>query len=218
MELKSQGLEESNNDLRLCEQEALGFKNDIEMCQKQAELRTHEYSCNQFGKSSVHPTGDVVISLIRHVEDAREIDACIGMSTNLGYITFNQCCTADNVTLFDLKTYEEVSIEPNSTWIEENICFINTTEIQKMIFPDFHNDDIQTCSVLVFDESKGEFTQHQLEIEIGKCFEKPCPVDPNLSQSKTILNGTSVVCDRSSQFGIITSQLYLHLCFCLQNF
>ena len=205
MESKIQELEQSNNDLRLCQQEALRFKNEIEMYEKQSELRTHECSCNQFGKSSVHPTGDVVISLIRHVEDAREIDACMGMSTNLGYITFNQCCTADNVTLFDLKTYEEVSIEPNSTWIEENICLINTTEIQKMNFPDFDNDVIQTCSVLVFNESKGEFKQQQVEIEIGKCFDEPCPVNPNLSQSETILNGTSVICGGSSQFGIITS-------------
>ena len=184
----------------------MNLKNETEICQREA-ARECNLSSDQFTQGSLQPTGNIVISLIRHVENAREIDACMGISTDFGYITSNNCCQADQVTLFDLKTYEEIPIEPNSTWVEENICFINITEIQVMNFPNFDSDETQNCSTLVFDEPSGEFTQYEIDIEIGKCFDSPCSVNSNLNG--TILNGTSVVCDHSNQIGVITkSKLY----------
>ena len=82
-----------------------------------------------------------------------------------------------------------------------------------MNFPSFDIDEVQTCTTLAYDESEGEFTQHQLDIQIGNCFDSPCPlnIDPNLIQNGRILNGTSVVCEPSGQIGIITkSKLYLN--------
>ena len=119
--------EASNNEVVLCQQEATKWKSDLENCQLQA---TSKCSSDQLRTGSLQSTGNVVISLIRQVENAREIDACLGMSTEFGYITFHQCCEADQVTLFDLETYEEIPIGNNSLWIEEHICFINTTEIE----------------------------------------------------------------------------------------
>ena len=179
------------------------MKTDLDQCQIEA---VNECSTSQFQKDSLQATGNVVISFIRHVENAREIDACIGMSTQLGYVTSNQCCEADQVMLFDLETYKEIPIEINSIWIEEHVCFINNTEIQTMNFPFFDTNEVQSCSTLSFDESEGQFTDHHLDIDIGKCFDSPCSfkIDSNLFQNGTILNGTSVVCDEANQIGIIT--------------
>ena len=210
-----EAFEELRNNIESCQQESEKRANDIEnLIQSNLNLKneTKQYQreavkeCNlpsdQLEQGSLQPTGNIVISLIRHVENAREIDACLGMSTDFGYITSNSCCQADQVTLFDLETYDEIPIEPNSTWVEENICFINITEIQVMNFPNFDSDETQNCSTLVFDEPTGEFTQYEIDIEIGKCFDSPCSVNSDLNG--TILNGTSVVCDHSNQIGVIT--------------
>ena len=184
------------------------FKTEFENCKREAtKLKAaNKCSSDQSGYGALQPTGNVVISFIRQVENAREIDACIGMSTKLGYVSSYQCCQADQVMVFDLKTYEVIPIEINSIWIEEHVCFINTTEIEEMKFPTFDNKGAQACSTLIFDESEGQFTTHQFDIEIGKCFDAPCPlkIDPNSFQNGTILNGTSVVCDEANQIGIIT--------------
>ena len=184
------------------------FKTEFENCKREAtKLKAaNKCSSDQSGYGALQPTGNVVISFIRQVENAREIDACIGMSTDLGYVTSNQCCHADQVTLFDLETYEEIPIGSNSIWIEEHACLINTTEIQTMNFPTFDIEDAQSCSTLSFDESEGQFTENQLDIEIGKCFDAPCflKIDSDLFRNGTILNGTSVVCDEANQIGIIT--------------
>ena len=196
-----QRLEKANAGVERCQQEAKELKADLEKCQ-----RVNECSSDQSRYGSLQPTGNVVISFIRQVENAREIDACIGMSTKLGYVTSYQCCKADQVMLFDLETYKEISIGRNSIWIDEHVCFINTTEIEEMNFPTFNNEEPQACSTLAFDESEGQFTKHQLEIDIEKCFDSPCrlKIDPNLLQNGTVLNGTSVVCDEANQIGIIT--------------
>ena len=197
----------SNNtyqtDFESCKQEATELKADLEKYQREA---ANKCSSDQSGYGLLQPTGNVVISLIRHVENAREIDACMGMSNNLGYVTSKQCCEADQVMLFDLKTYEEISIAINSIWIEEHVCFINTTEIETMNIPTLNSEEPQACSTFAFDESEGQFTEYQLEIKIEKCFDSPCSfkIDSNLFQNGTILNGTSVVCNIASQIGIIT--------------
>ena len=43
--------------------------------------------CKSAEHTLLQPVGNIAISLIRTVENAREIDACAGMSTNFGYIT-----------------------------------------------------------------------------------------------------------------------------------
>ena len=197
--------------LESCKQEATELKTDLEKFQTEA---ANQCSSDQSGYGSLQPTGNVVISLINHVENAREIDACMGMSNDLGYITSKQCCEADQAMLFDLETFKEIPIGINSIWIEEHVCLINITEIQTISFPTFDNDEAQSCSTLSFDESDGQFTEHQLEIEIEKCFDSPSSlkIDPNLFQNVTILNGTSVVCDEANQIGIITkSKFYFQL-------
>ena len=208
-----QGLNEANVEVERCQQGATELKTGLEKCQREA---FNKCSFSQFEKGSLQATGNVVISLIRQVENAREIDACMGISNDLGYVTSKQCCEADQVMLFDMKTYEEIAIGMNSIWIEEHVCLINITEIEEMNFPTFDNEEVQACSILAFEESEGQFTEHQLNIDIRKCFDHPCSlkIGPNLFQNGTILNGTSVVCDEATKIGIITkSELNFQLIF-----
>ena len=203
-----QGLKEANAEVERCQQEATELTADLEKCQREPVNKCS--SENLLKKGSLQTTGNVVISLIRHVKNAREIDACMGMSTELGYVTSKQCCEADQLMLFDLEAYEEIPIGLNSIWNEEHVCFINTTEIEEMNFATFNNKEPQSCSTLAFDESEGQFIEHQLEIKLKKCFDSPCSfkIDPKLFQNRTILNGTSVVCDEANQIGIVTKSKF----------
>ena len=85
-------------------------------------------SIENLNQNSLQPAGHIGISVIRKVENARETHVCIGTSTNFGYITSKSCCQVEEMFLFDLENSEEIEIEENSIWIEDHICFINTTE------------------------------------------------------------------------------------------
>ena len=95
-------------------------------------------------------------------------------------------------------------------WIDENICYINTTDISKLSVENLEFEGKQTCSVDVFDD--GEFNEHHFDLEIKQCFDIPCThtIDDNLFENVTILNGTSVSCHQSNQFGIITKSKLLN--------
>ena len=97
-------------------------------CQEDTDRLTEELKQCSSNNELLQPTGNIGLSIIRHVENARETDVCVGTSTSLGYITSNSCCQADEMFLFDLENSAEIKIEANSIWIEDHICFINTTE------------------------------------------------------------------------------------------
>ena len=106
---------------------------EIQTCQ--AELKeVKECSATE---NALKPTGQIGISVIRKVENARETDICVGASTKSGYITSKSCCEVDEMFLFDLENSEEIKIEENSIWIEDHICFINTTAMLEFDFPPF---------------------------------------------------------------------------------
>ena len=111
--------------------------------------------------------------------------------------------------LFDLESSEEIKIEENSIWIEDHICFINTTETLKFDFPSLNDSGTKQCSVLSFDRTEGEFNTHHLQVETQECSESSCTfkIDSNLPKNEVILDGSSVVCDRQPYFGIITKNV-----------
>ena len=112
---------------------------EIQTCQ--AELKeVKECSATE---NALKPTGHIGISVIRKVDNARETDICVGTSTKSGYITSKSCCQVDEMFLFDLETSEEIKIEENSIWIEDHICFINTTETLEFDFPALNDDQTQ---------------------------------------------------------------------------
>ena len=73
------------------------LKNENEFYKKQAEYEGTQScqienknvfnECNCGERALLQPVGNIAMTLIRTVENAREIDACAGMSTNFGYLT-----------------------------------------------------------------------------------------------------------------------------------
>ena len=189
--------------------ETHNLKSQIKDLQEEVQ-NAQNCSFNQFENTSIEPTGSILISLIRQIEDAQEVDICVGTSTDLGYFTAKSCCQGDRIYLFDQKTYDELTIPENSMWIDENICYINTTDISKLSVENLEFEGKQTCSVDVFDD--GEFNEHHFDLEIKQCLDSPClfTIDDNFIGNGTILNGTSISCRQSSQFGTITKSKLLN--------
>ena len=153
------------------------------------------------------------MSLITGNENAREIDFCLGLSTQFGYFTSSVCCEVDEIFFYDIESSDEIVFDPYSISVEEHICFINTTHHESIDFQDSNNNDQQNCSIVIYDESKEEFEEHFEIFQLHNCFDFPCPVDlnPTIFQNKSILNGTSIICSESGYAGIITkSKLGLH--------
>ena len=160
--------------------------------------------CSSIQHDSLEPTGHIGISVIRHVESARETDSCVGTSTSSGYITSSSCCEADQMFLFDFENSTEITIEENSIWIEEHICFINTTETVKFYFPTLDGVENQVCTFFAYDDSQGKFNEHQLQIETKNCIDSTCSLKIDSIENAKILVGSSIICEGSPHFGIVT--------------
>ena len=209
-------IEVLKNENAIYEQEAEQNANETQNLKSQIKDLQEEVqnaqncSFNQFENTSLEPTESILISLIRQNEDAQEIDICAGTSTDLGYFTAKSCCQGDQIYLYDQKTYDELTFPENSMWIDENICFINTTDISKIRVESLEFQGKQTCSVDVFDD--GEFKEDHFDFEVKQCFDFPCTftIDDNLFENGTILNGTSVFCRQSNHLGTITKSKFLN--------
>ena len=174
-------------------------------------LKNDLQECSSNRHDSLQATGHVGISVIRRIDNARETDTCIGTETNLGYITSSSCCQADQMFLFEFKNSTEIEINlENSILIEEHICFINTTETVKFHFPALDGAETQSCTFLAYDDSQGEFTEHQIEIETKDCVESTCSWKIDSIENAIILEGTSMICNGSPNFGIVTKSKLLN--------
>ena len=58
--------------------------------------------------------------------------------------------------LFDSKTFEEISYQTDSVWINDHICFINTTGISELRFEEPENKGAKICEILTFDNFQGK--------------------------------------------------------------
>ena len=204
---------------------AADFKRETEQCQLESErltdeslrltdeknlLKTDLQKCSSNRHDSLQPAGHVGISVIRRIDNARETDTCIGTETNLGYITSSSCCQADQIFLFEFENSTEIEINlENSILIEEHICFINTTETVKFHFPSLDGAETQSCTFLAYDDSQGEFNKHQIEIETKGCIDSTCSWKIDSLGNAIILDGTSIICDGSPNFGIVTKSKLL---------
>ena len=179
------------------------FSNDTCYCQQQFEelnSQTH----------FLEPNETIIISLIRIVDDSREIDTCSGMSTRFGYLTSFSCCEADELILHDLNNSKDIPVDGNSLWIEDSICLINKTEIIDFNFTTHDNAIYRQCSLLMYDINQERFNHHELELKILGCFDSPCEleIDSNLYQDQTILNGTLIICENSFHSAIVIKSKY----------
>ena len=193
------------------------LRTETDQCQLESEkwaeeknlLKTDLQECSSNRHDSLQPAGHIGISVIRRVENARETDFCVGTETNSGYITSSSCCQADQMFLFEFENSTEIEINlENSIWIEEHICFINTTATFKFHFPALNDAETQSCKFLAYDDSKGEFNEHQIEIESKGCINSTCTWKIDSLENAMILDGTSIVCDMAPNFGIVTKSTY----------
>ena len=146
----------------------------------------------------------IMITSLRHTSNGQEIDLCSAIQTDIGYFTSKSCCQADEIGLFDIETDEDIQAEKNSMWFGEHICFISTSDNANYDFPSLTTTSTALCSINAFDEFIGEFKEHQLELNVKKCFGVPCSTEIDLAKNETILNGSSINCQNSSLFGVIT--------------
>ena len=177
----------------------------LELLVKQEKMKNDLQECSSNRHDSLQPAGHVGMSVIRQVENARETDLCIGTETNSGYITSSSCCQAEQMFLFEFENSTEIPVNfDNSVWIEEHMCFINTTATFKFHFPALDSAETQSCTFLAYDDSHGEFNEHQLEIVTKSCVDSICSWKIDSLENEIILDGTSIVCNGSPNFGIVT--------------
>ena len=179
---------------------AVDLKNETNQCHIDLQ------ECSSVQHDLLEPTGQIGISVIRQVENARETDSCVGTITTSGYITSSSCCQADQMFLFDFEKSTEIIIDENSIWIEEHICFINTTETFKFHFPTLDIAETPICTFLAFDDSEGNFNEHQHQIETKSCVDSTCSWKIDSLENSKILDGTLIICQGPAQFGIVTSK------------
>ena len=186
-------LEKKKNDLYL---ENQNFMSQLDECINEASNQLKE----------VFPTGNIVISSMTSIDNTREMNFCNGLSTNFGYFTSSFCCQADEMFLFDVESSTEILTDPFSMSLDEHICFVNVSKIDEIHFPSPIYDDRQNCSILIFDEAQEQFIKQPFELDLSQCLNYPCHLKDIFTsfQNILILNGTSVVCDQSGYFAIVT--------------
>ena len=224
LEIDVESVTQLNHALRMetekYHQIAVELKNETDQCQLESEkwseekekwteetnsLKTDLQECSSSQHNLLQSNGHIGISVIRQVENARETDSCIGTETNSGYITSKSCCQADQMFLFEFENSTEIAVNlEGSIWIEEHICFINTTETFNFHFPALDGAETQSCTILAYDYSRGDFHDHQFEIETKGCVNSTCSWKIDSLENGMVLDGTSIVCNGSPNFGIVT--------------
>ena len=222
-EEKNERLEKENELLRL---ETFTCRNDLENVTQEFESFIGDLNyqnlinnTSYFQQESerlasqtnfLEPNETIIISLIRNINDSREIDTCSGMSTRFGYLTSNSCCQADELILHDLNNFKDIPIDGNSLWVEESICLINKTETIDNNFTMNDNQIYRQCSLSMYDNNQEQFNEHKLKFRILGCFDSACDlkIDSNLYQNQTILNGTLIICEHSFYSAIVIKSKY----------
>ena len=176
----------------------------------QGEAHFDPCSSSPSQSNFLEPNTTIIISLLRQIDDVIEIDTCSGISTRFGYLTSDSCCRADELILYDLIRSKNIPIDEYTILTDENICFINKTEIKEIRIPVTDNEIFQRCSLSIYDNEQEQFNKHNLELRILGCFDSSCEFkfDSKLYQNQTILNGTLILCEHSSNSAIVTKSKY----------
>ena len=215
-------LDDSRNKTDQCRQDKWNDEEKLRIAMNETEILKSEktliqkllYECrNQTDQCrqdqwnddhSLQPTEKIIISIIRHLENIREIGFCVGSSTSIGYVTSKSCCLADEFFLTDAESFENIPYGENSIWIAEELCVINTTTLSDFDFPTIGNNETRFCSLITFDQINGVLKEQQLSINTHECYDKFCPIAtiPNF-QNETIMEGTSLICVDWPHFGVV---------------
>ena len=205
-------------ELQNCKESTESLKTDTELCQKQSENLyesfsnlTDEYDTLKKSYDTYRaydnlliPDAFIIVLHINKTESDRQADFCVGSSTNYGFITEKKCCLADEISIFTLEE-NDISIENGSIWIGDDLCFINSTEKNPLDFTVSAWEKTLNCKILAFDENEYEFRELEFEIDQNDCFENSCisHVNSQKYQNMTFLDGISIMCPHSMDFGII---------------
>ena len=181
------------------------LKHTKEVLMEQINLLQKRCSSNLSQIKVVEPIQNVLVSSILQLNRARQTNHCLGLLVSSGYITSKICCQATEIFLTNLETNSAIEIETNEYLVEDNICLFNITPSYELELSNHYIADKQNCSILMFDIEDMQFNEYNVEIQINQCHVNPCKIliDPKEFQNKTILNGTSIVCNQSSMFGIV---------------
>ena len=185
------------------QQEYNYYKNESDRLTQRTQIESIE--CSPI-ISNLQLYENIEISLIRKIDNAREHDVCLGSQTIFGVITAKSCCQADELFLYDLNNSKEVSMDDKMFLVEDNICFINTTDAFEIDVATSNEVIQQSCTIMTYDKSEEQFAAQIFQLRIDKCFENNCEIklDYELSRNHIILNGTSIRCNASTYLGIIT--------------
>jgi len=142
------------------------------------------------------------ISSIKSIDNAREIDFCLGTSFSQGIITATYCCQADEIIIVDFRKSNEIYFD--SVLIENDICIINNinkTHDPEGIFS--YTNDNDDCSITVYNNHIEDFVEKKIDVKNVTCLNQTCYLESDFSAFETILIGTSILCRNSSIFGMV---------------
>ena len=226
LRLAKEKIGQLNKEIEVSRLETLTYKTDMENVKRECDSFIEDFDyqtlfndtcyCPQEYDDFTSQTNflelneTIIISLIRIIDDSREIDTCSGMSTRFGYLTSKSCCEADELILHNLNNSKDIPIDENVLWIEDSICLINKTEINDFNFTINQNAIYRQCTLSMYDNNQERFNDHKLEFKILGCFDSPCEleIDSNLYQNQTILNGTLIICENSYHSAIVIKSKY----------
>ena len=196
------GIANVKGELNHLQQEYDYYKNESERLTQRTKMEQTQCQPNLL---NLQLNSNIEISLIRQIDDTREHDVCLGSLTNFGVITAKSCCQADELFLYDL-TYSKVLIDDKMFWVEDNICFINTTDTFEIDLAITRDDIQQSCLIMTYNNTEEKFDEQIFQLRIDECFENSCifNIDSELLTNHIILNGTSISCDESRYIGIVT--------------
>ena len=148
----------------------------------------------------------IYLSSIEQLNDQREMNYCLGTLSVYGIVTARSCCEVDELYIVDQEKFKEFPLDLNSVWIDHQICLINKTEnVQKNVKK---VDQTNDCSITVFDSDTSDFINIEIDKRNINCLKKNCYYTPNFNDNWTLLNGTAVICQHSTIYGIITTSLF----------
>ena len=143
------------------------------------------------------------MSTIRQFADQREINYCLGTLSVFGIITARSCCEVDELFAIDQEESNEFPIDSNLFFIDNHICLINktvslNTDVQKI-------DLTNNCSISLFDSSTSYFINKEIDDRNISCSNGLCFIIFDSDENLTLLNGTAIICNHSTIYGIISS-------------
>lgn len=193
-----------NFELQTCQHVSEDLNKQIVKLEDEYKILRTSYDSYQMNNLLI-PIEFIIISLIRKTETGRQNDFCIGLSTNFGFMTENSCCQAEEISIFSLESASEITFENSSIWIEKSLCLLNTTEKIDFNFPISDVNKTLECSFLAFDTDKSHFRKIRLDINPLNCFEGSClsNIDPSSLTNMILLDGLSVMCPHSLDFGMV---------------